>query len=283
MKSTYLLLLVLLSIANGALWARIVFLEEDNFSAYFFDVGQGDAQMLSLKSGASILIDGGRGDKILPHLDKIFRWKDRYIDIVFLSHPQKDHFGGLLRVIERYRVGAFILSMHNPKNREFIALIDGLEKRKIPIVVLRNGDDVGQGDVRIDVLSPPRELKNVKNINETSLVLRVTLKDASLLLTGDISKKIERQILKRTEHINAQILKVPHHGSKYSSSNEFLARVAPAVSVIGVGKNSYGHPTEEAMQRILNVGSEIFRTDKHGTVKIVVKDGVAKIFTHALR
>jgi len=277
-------LLVFFSLLCGALWGHILFASErTSLSVYFFDVGQGDSGMVTLPSGASMLIDGGRGARVLAPLDRIFRRKDRYIDLVFLSHPQQDHFGGLLRVVERYRVGAFLLSTDQSGNREFRVLLDEIAKRKIPLVVLEKGDRVSQKDAYIEVLSPQNASEYAGDVNQASLVLRAVAEGTSILFTGDIGQKTERKILAGETDIRSQILKVPHHGSKYSSSKEFLAGVSPSISVIGVGKNNYGHPTKEVLQRLYEAGSEVLRTDLDGTVKILVRDGIAKIFTHALR
>lgn len=239
--------------------------------------------MIVFSSGASMLIDGGRGMRVLTPLDRVFIHKDRYIDLVFLSHPDKDHFGGLLRVIERYEIGAFLLSTTQADNKEFRILLEEIAKKKIPLVVLKKGDRISQKDTYIEVLSPRSAMESEKNTNEASLVLRAVAEGVAVLFTGDIGQKTERKIIAETETVRSQILKVPHHGSKYSSSMEFLAEVGPLISVIGVGENSYGHPTKETLQRLYDVGSEVFRTDLDGTVKISVRDGIAKIFTHALR
>lgn len=254
-----------------------------DFSVYFFDVGQGDAEMLALPSGASFLVDGGRGSRVLEPLDKIFKWKDRYIDLVFLSHPQQDHLEGLLKVAERYRIGAFLVSSDQSEHRTFRALIGEISRRKIPVVILKKGDAVRQGDARIEILSPPRSPEIGDDVNDSSLVLYASAEGASVLFTGDIGKEAELELLKSAKGIRADVLKVPHHGSKYSSSAQFLASVRPAVSVIEVGKNSYGHPTQEAMQRLRRSGTKILRTDIDGNIKITVRDGIVEVFTRVLR
>lgn len=244
--------------------------------AYFLDVGQGDGSLIVLPGGPKILIDGGPDKNIVGELDKILSPTDRYIDLVILSHVQLDHFGGLIAVLGRYEIGAFIYNGRDGEIEAWQDLVRVLNNKKIPVLVLGEGDKIIYAEDKIDFLSPDEESIN-KELNETALVAKVEGGGVKLLFTGDIGFNTENY-LKDKYDIDVDVLKVAHHGSKYSSGAYFLAEATPAVSVVQVGKNTYGHPTEVALNRLAQVGSSIYRNDKQGTVHIKAKDGFINVF-----
>jgi len=245
---------------------------------YFLDVGQGDSQLVILPGGVKVLIDGGPPNgKLLENLGKILPPTDRYIDLVVLSHPQLDHFGGFIEVLKRYRVGAFLSNGRAGTISAFSELKKTIQENKIKTVVLGLGDKIRNGESSFDVLWPTPEFANVKELNDTAVVLELKSKNSTALFTGDIGFKIEEELIKNNpSHID--ILKVAHHGSKYSSGANFLAAIAPKIVAIGVGKNSYGHPTKEALQRLAQDGAKIYRTDQDGTVELVIDEKKIKVF-----
>ncbi|MDP3947838.1 MAG: MBL fold metallo-hydrolase, partial [bacterium] len=244
----------------------------------FLDVGQGDASLITLPSGphtktfgvgagwhtVQILIDGGPSTAILPALEAVMPKGDRSIDLVLLTHPQLDHFGGLIDVMKRYRVGAFIWNGRAGTIGEWNDLIRAVEEAGVPAVVLGKGGAIRFGSRALAVLHPDRSGLVSGELNDSSLVVRLEADGIRALFTGDIGANIERRL--SPDELVADILKVPHHGSKYSSSKEFLERVKPKAAFVEVGKNNYGHPTEEALTRLAEAGSRIFRTDRDGTV-----------------
>jgi|SRR6056297_887589 len=248
--------------------------EKNQSSIYFLDVGQGDSEFINI-SGVDILIDGGPvGGGVMHELSKAMSPFDRYIDLIIMTHPQADHFGGLIDVFKRYKVGAF---MYNGEKGDSSALKD-LEKaisdNGSKIIKLQAGDRIKYKNSVFTVLSPN---KKINDLNEASLVLKLQTNGTQTLFTGDIGEKIEELIKNKVGDIH--ILKVAHHGSKYSSSASFLNAVDPEVSVIEVGGNSYGHPHNEVINKLRKINSRVYRTDLDGTVKIKISSGTLNIFT----
>jgi len=251
--------------------------ESEDLNIYFLNVGQGDSELVELPGGVKVLIDGGPPNgAVLEELAKVIPLHDRYIDLVMMSHPQLDHFGGLVEVLERYRVGAFLASGREGEISAFGELKRVLARESVKTIVLSSGDKISYQGSRFDILSPTPELLSSKELNDTTIVAELSSNNSRTLFTGDIGANIEEKILGRAGDLD--ILKVAHHGSKFSSSVSFLAAVSPEVAVVEVGKNSYGHPTKDALGRITAAGARIFRTDLDGTVKISVGGGKIRIF-----
>src|SRR3989344_3276461 len=247
----------------------------------FLDVGQGDASLIRLTGGQSILIDGGPNSGITGQLDWAMGQSIKYIDLVAVSHPQRDHFAGILAVLESYRVGAFLYSGREPTENdlEWQELKNKLEAGSVPKIVLGGGDFIKIGDSRLEIFSPGPELWQSGELNDTSLVMRLVTPSARALFVGDAGDASEK-FLAGLGDISAEILKVGHHGSKYSSSPDFLALVKPLVSIISVGaQNNYGHPSPLTLDRLRNQSSAVFRTDSNGTVNINLGEGKLRVFT----
>ena len=265
-------IVLFLFLLNASLWYKVLaFSAPQETEYYFLDVGQGDSQLIIFGDGRGetmrLLIDGGPGSKVISSLGKIFGVGDKYIDLVLMTHPQLDHFGGLIDVLRTYEVGAFLGSGRGASISAYGALISELKERNVPYIILDEGDEIKYRETKINVLSPAPEKLKSKELNDTTIVLLSESSGVRALFTGDIGFKIESEIMKKYD-INADILKVPHHGSRYSSGASFLAEISPKVAVIGVGKNSYGHPTEDTISRIRKAGALLYRTDRDGTIHI---------------
>ncbi|MEK7506142.1 MAG: MBL fold metallo-hydrolase [Patescibacteria group bacterium] len=253
--------------------------EKDRLSLYFLSVGQGDSELVKFPGGAKILIDGGPPDSlVLENLDKILPSRDHYIDIVALSHAELDHFGGLMEVLKRYRIGAFVWNGVPKDTSAAKELIKTIKDKNIPLITLAAGDVIRYGASRMKVLWPPKNtIASGDSLNETALVLELESKNTRALFTGDMGEETENKIMADMAD-KVDILKVGHHGSKFSSSANFLDSIRPKVAVIEVGKNSYGHPTKEALNRLADVGAKIFRTDRDGLVKFEAADDILRFF-----
>ena len=263
---------------NIFVWYNVFIGEQNNLDIYFLDVGQGDSQLVVLPGGVKVLIDGGPDKGVLFELSEILSQTDRYIDLVVMTHPQLDHFGGLLDIVERYKVGAFISPGRDGDSRAWGDFVDALGKKGTPIVFVGAGDLISYRDSTLAVLSPNKEFFSNKEVNESSLVLGLNSEGVRVLFTGDIGFETENFLVEAYD-IDADILKVAHHGSKFSTGLNFLAETTPRISVIGVGgKNRFGHPTQAALSRLKSIGSSIYRTDQSGTVHIEAKDGVIGVF-----
>ena len=279
-RQNYLLALVLLA-ANLFIWNAILFWSaSDNVELYFLDVGQGDGQLISLPGDVQILIDGGPGIKTLSEVNKALGPADHYIDLVILSHPQLDHFGGLIDVFKNYSVGAFIFNGQNGKALAYKDLIKAVEEIGASSVILGEGDSIKYKDYVLEILAPSSEDLASKESNDGGLVIMFKAPNFKALYTADIDSKLEKKLAGKYD-LKADILKVGHHGSKYSSSKEFLTAVSPKVAVVEVGKNNYGHPTKAALNRLANISSMIFRTDQDKTIKIISDGENLKIFRPA--
>ncbi len=252
--------------------------EDQTLNLYFLNVGQGDGSLVMLPGKVKILIDGGPGKEILNPLSKVLSPTDRYIDLVLLSHPQLDHFSGLIPVLERYRVGAFIYNGREGTASAWKDLVRVLAEKKIKTVVLKEGSRIKYEDNDIQFLSPSNNFLGSKELNDATLVAELTSESSKTLFTADIGFKVENYLTNNYE-TDIDILKVAHHGSKYSSGLSFLNKATPKISVIQVGRNNYGHPTKEALGRLSSVGSSIYRNDLNGTVHLRVKDGLISVFT----
>lgn len=253
-----------------------------NLEVYFLEVGQGDSSLVVFPNRVKLLIDGGPINGMLEkNLEKILSIFDRRIDLVMASHPQQDHFGGLIDILRNYEIGVFLNNGEQSQSAAWRELENVIKIKKIPQITLRAGDKISYQDVNLRILSP-QGVGSAKDINDSSLVgLLAGNKSPRVLFTGDITAATEKQ-LGVLYDIDVDILKVSHHGSKYSSNLNFLKEASPSVAVIGVGKNSYGHPTPEALGRLANIGSQVYRTDKDGLVKIIFTGGRLKVFTKKL-
>jgi len=270
-------------LTDAVLWYGIIF---DRTIAgpeiYFLDVGQGDSSLVLLPDNFShkikILIDGGPANgKVGKNLENIFPANDRYIDIAVISHPQLDHFGGFIDLFEKYDVGILAVGPAAGKGVYWEALREVIEKRKIPVIVLAAGSAITYGESRWKTISPESGTIT-KDVNDMALVMKLDSGGISALFTGDIGANTEAALAAAYD-IDVDILKVSHHGSRFSSSGAFLKKVSPLVSAIEVGKNSYGHPTEDALRRLAAVNSQIYRTDINGLIKVAYQDQQLKVFS----
>ena len=227
-------------------------------------------------NGNQILIDGGPNDRILGKLGRTLPFWDRSIDLVILTHPEKDHLAGLVDVLDRYKVGAALWTGVEHSTAEYREWVSALEEKNTPTFIARVGQRVKIGsDITLDILAPFDDWngKTATKLNDTGIVSRLQHGKISMLFTGDISKSVERRLLFESLNsklliLDSDVLKVGHHGSKTSSIEEFLNAVSPEVSVIQVGgKNRYGHPTQEVLGRLAAVGARILRNDLEGDVR----------------
>jgi competence protein ComEC len=271
--------LALLFLITVSLWSEV--LNVGSFQVTFFDVGQGDAAFVRTPLGRQIVIDGGPDNAILEKLAKEIPFWDRTIDMVILSHPAKDHIAGLIGVLEKYKVKNILWNGIRKDTEIFKAWIRALEQEKEEGAVVSMVHAPGKVPLRsrgcpqfLDILYPIDDVagKVFVDDNDTSVVVRVVSCDHSMLFTGDLSQRGEKQILENTYGVNSNVLKVGHHGSKTSSSKEFIEAVSPDVAVISVGtENRYGHPAEETLATLEKYGIDIRRTDEEGDISFYFK------------
>lgn len=270
------LILGFLIAVDFLIWYLIIFPTSSNPALHFLNVGQGDASLAILPGGIKALIDAGPANGMAKkNLEEILPVNDRYIDLVLISHPQIDHMGGLIDILKNYKIGAIITNGENSDSAAWLELQKVIQEKKIPQIVLAADDKIKSKDFEFDILSPSSDLS--ANVNEFGLVELLNINGIKSLFTADIGAKTEKYLANKY-NLDVDILKVSHHGSKYSSDADFLKRVTPSISVIEVGKNSYGHPTQEVLNRLSEISSQIFRTDLNGLIKVEINRGKLKVF-----
>ncbi|HNW71333.1 MAG TPA: MBL fold metallo-hydrolase [Candidatus Paceibacterota bacterium] len=251
------------------------------FSFSMFDVGQGDSLLIKSPSGVQVLIDGGPSEKILSALKKEMPAFDRSLDAIIITNPDQDHIGGILDVLKVYKVGTIFESGTWSDSRTYKNLEEEIIKKKIPNILAKKGMKLDLGDgAQIDILFPDRNVTSWPT-NEGSIVARLSYGNVKIMLTGDATNKTEDLILKENskEKLQSYILKAGHHGSKYSSSINFLKIVSPEYALISVGKNNkYNHPAPEILGIFSDLGVKVLRTDQLGTIIVKCdKIGVCEI------
>lgn len=279
-KGFYMLIFgAVLILLNVFCWQQVFVLADKNYlKVVFFDVGQGDAAFIETPQMHQILIDGGPGSTVLGKLAKQMPFWDRSIDVVILSHPDLDHMQGVMEVLKRYKVDYFLwpgTKKDTPEYRELVELLLAKQEKKMQVFSVFEPEKITAGTAEIDILYPFENLdgREVSKSNDTCVVNKVIFGKSAFLFTGDVSSSIEKEIVYSGQNLVSDVLKVAHHGSRYSSSEEFLAAVLPEIGVISVGAdNPYGHPTSEVLQRLADFGVESLRTDQKGDI-IMLSDG----------
>lgn len=240
----------------------------------FIDVGEGDSALVQNSDGYNILIDGGQrpaGQTVLAYL----RNNGVYtLNAVIASHADSDHIGGLISVLEAtdISVDAVIYNGYPGDTQTWNDFVLAVADEGLTLEPAQFPGELTWGTTTAYVLNPVSGKVN-PDPNDVSLVLWFDHSEIEFLFSGDIDSTIESEIIARGTPIAADILKVAHHGSNTSTSVEFLNAVQPFDSVISVGSNPYGHPGLETLGRLLSIGSNIWRTDVHGTILITSVDG----------
>lgn len=255
----------------------------------FLSLGQGDCSVIQTPRGRVILIDGGapersRVDSTTPALvDFLASQGISAIDLMILSHPEDDHIGELGAVAERYPAAGLLEGTRNQDSDSYRRLVEIIEQRQIPCLTARKGTRIDiEPNLSAWVLSPDSDtLLREKDVNDQSIVLILRYQSLNLLFTGDISESIEQRLCAAYDNWDVEVLKVPHHGSRFSTSTLFLSEVRPEFAVIQVGRNRYGHPHLDTLNRLRNAGATVLRTDLEGTVTLISRGSGFQIHTSA--
>lgn len=258
----------------------------------FLDVGQGDSALITMPTGETLLIDGGgkanfsslylqrEGEEpelFEPDTQNIgeavvseFLWEKGYsqVDYILATHADADHIQGLTDIAKNFRVRTAIFGGTPPDDADFIELHNVLQKKSVPFTVVSRGDVLNFGEVKIEVLYPEKdESPQAVSDNNHSLVLRVIYGERKFLLTGDIEKETERELINAPEFLQADVVKVAHHGSKTSSTENFINSAKAKIAVISVGRDSpFGHPKAEIVERWKNAKARVLTTGENGTI-----------------
>lgn len=245
------------------------------------DVGQGDAILIQTPRGDDVLIDGGPDDQVVERLAASLPAADRGIELVILTHPDLDHVGGLGAVAAHYHIDRVLETEVRSFSTGDRAWEQEISEQHSERLTARAGMVLHLDQVAFEVLWPQsaQDLKTKKR-NDTSVVIRVTYGKTSFLFTGDMTSYVEERLNHSGTLTDVDVLKVPHHGSITSSSEEFLDAVKPEITLISVGKNNtYGHPHPVVVRRLKQRGMKVLRTDEVGDVTII-SDGHRVEYSH---
>ncbi len=264
------------------IYVLVIFIPKD-LKINFVDVGQGDSTFIITPHNKTILIDGG-GNKefdigknvLLPYvLDRGYS----KIDFIIISHFDEDHVGGILTILKEIKVGKVIIAKQLEKCEQYEKFLETIKSKNIKVEIVKNGDKIEiEKDMYFKILWPTEKPILENAINNNAIVAKLIYKDFTCLFTGDIENIAEKELVKEKD-LKSTVLKVAHHGSKSSSTKEFLDKVKPKVALIGVGENNkYGHPNDEVIKRIKEFTNKIYRTDLNGEISINIdnKKGVLK-------
>ena len=257
--------------ANLFVWLALAESGRQKFTEVrFFDVGQGDAAFVQTARGTQIIIDGGPGNSVLEKLGRAMPFYDRQIDWMILSHPDSDHLSGLLEMLENYRVDNIVWSgigKDSDECRQWEAMI-AREGARIFEVSAPDRFSLDGGDVVVEILLPESESAGAKeSSNNLSVAARIIHKNRAFLFAGDIDAEKEALLFGANPDLRADVLKIAHHGSKYSANEEFTAGLAVAAAVVSCGKNNrYGHPHPETLDLLEKYDIKTLRTDDDGNI-----------------
>lgn len=250
---------------------------------WVFDVGQGDAVLLRTPGGHSAVIDGGPlATPLLEGVGKHIPFWQRNLDLIVLAQPQQDSITGLVDLLGRYNVGQVAQTEFTPTTTIDQVWLGALREKGTPVHYTKRGDIFtfqGEPDVALSVLNPDNpditRLGKKGNVNNTSIVLRVQYDQISILLTGDIEKEAENNLVGREgDALESDVLLVAKHGSDTASSYQFIQTVRPKIAIISVGAgNKSGDPAQMTLDTLQGANAKIYRTDQNGTIEIIVERG----------
>ncbi len=236
----------------------------ENLKVYFFDVGQADSILIT-NQDKTMLIDAGNNEDGKLLVQNLKDLQIQKIDYLIGTHPHEDHIGGMDDIIKNFDIGTIYMPKVQTNTKTFEDVIDAVKEKELKIETPKIGDSFSIGKAECKVLSVGT---NKENLNLSSIVIKLDFEELSYLFTGDMEEEIENKL--NVDKIN--ILKVAHHGSDTSSSENFINKIAPELAIISVGKdNSYGHPSEQTIDRLKNIGTTIYRTDEVGNIMIEQK------------
>ena len=237
---------------------------------YFFDVGQGDSELIRLPGGENILIDAGTSSTEDELVGELRSLGAETLDLVVATHPHADHIGGMAAVIDAFDVRQVVMprisESDTPTTKTYENLLQSIADKGLTITPAEPGDELlSSGGPVLTVLAPNGE--DYGDLNNYSVVLRLTYGEDSFLFTGDAEEASEEEMLSLDWPLTATVLKCGHHGSETSTSPAFLDAVSPQYAVISCGvDNDYGHPDAVTLEKLEAAGAEVFRTDLQGTI-----------------
>lgn len=236
----------------------------NNLEIYYFDVGQADSILIKEKN-TNILIDAGNnedGENLVNYLKN-----DLNIDklnMIIGTHPHEDHIGGLDNIIDSFDINTILMPNATSTSKTFESVLNSIENKNYKITIPKIGEEFNYDNIKLKVIYTGT---NEKDLNNSSIVLKLTYFNNKFLFTGDATSKVEKKLLNKD--IESDVLKIGHHGSEYSTTNDFLDKVNPKYAIIEVGKNNtYKHPKQTTLDKLNAKNIKIYRTDLDGTIKL---------------
>lgn len=232
---------------------------------HFIDVGQGDCVLVQARD-KNLLIDSGSNSSSKKVIHYIKKLKIKKIDYVIATHPHEDHIGAMDSILKNFEIDTFYAPKITSSGKDFTNLVKELTSKNKKISILKAGMHIKiYPDINLEVLSPKKD--TYENINNYSSVIRLNFNEIKFLFTGDSEKDIEEELLQHNINLSSQVLKVGHHGSKTSTSADFLNKVNPIYAIISCGLgNDYGHPDSNVIKLLKEKNIKTFRTDKEGNI-----------------
>ena len=274
------------SLLAAVAWGQAVSSHDGLLHVIFLDVGQGDSVFIVTPQGQRILVDGGSDPTRAVHaLNAHLPFWDRDLDLVVATHPDEDHMRGLIGVVQRHGVAAVVEGVTD-SSPLYLQWRQAMNKKSLGPTSVYRGYAIRLDEaMSLQVLNPPIDpvARYFLDANNNSVVLRLAFGEVSFLLTGDIEQQTEMALLQGKEHLASTVLKVPHHGSRNSTSSSFLTAVDPKVAVVQAGSNNpYGHPHVEVVQRLESaIGKEhLYITANHGAVELITNGRSLWVKTH---
>jgi len=270
-KTTILIILLVLNVFS---WLVVYEKSQDKgLVVCFLDIGQGDSFFIETSQGHQVLIDGGPDNTLTKKFEERMPFWDKTIDLLVLTHSDKYHLFGFLEVLKSYEVENILWTGAQASGALFEEWEEAIENEGAKIWIAKKGLNIGLSKGRyFEILYPFESLegRQVSVVNDTSIVMMLNTESERILFTGDISKKIEHLLVEEGTPLKAEILKVPHHGSKTSSSEEFLEAVEPNLAIISVGRdNIYGHPSPVVLSRLEEFGIKVLETSKEENICLI--------------
>jgi competence protein ComEC len=267
-------ILLLLTIFGIILWCVTLTADQTGLTFAALNISQGDSLFIESPSGVKVLMDGGPDDNLIRQLPHVMPWWDKHIDAIIITNSDSDHYGGFISLLQTYKVDVVVESGYRSATSDYALLEKEIAEKHIPEILARLGEVIDLGDgAQIKILFPDRDVSGLAS-NDASIVSRLTYGETSVLLTGDSTKKIEDYLIQLDgPNLQSTILKVGHHGSNTSSSDEYVKIVSPQFAVISDGQdNTYGLPDQQTLDTLNKYKVPIYDTCVMGNI-ILHSDG----------
>lgn len=249
--------------------ANLSAVDSDTLSVFYVDVGQGDCEFIRFPNGKFMLIDAGEAENASQLTEKLQALGCEVIDYLVVTHPHTDHMGAMADIIEAFEIGEIYMPRASATTKTYENLLQTVKNEGLSITAAKAGKQIfSESELTAELLAPVSD--SYEDINNYSAVVKITYKSSSFLFTGDAEKLSEQEMIKNNyKSLHSDVLKVGHHGSRYSSCTDFLKAVSPKYAVIECGvDNSYGHPHSQALKRLNEAGAKIYSTAQNGDIRI---------------